>query len=371
MAPKPKTFQFGSGGNQRQKQNIPWIEKYRPAKIDDVSHQEEVVRALKKSLTNQTLPHLLFYGPPGTGKTSSIVATARQLFGPLYKDRVLELNASDERGIQVVRDKIKRFAHLAVKKASPVEAQGFPCPPFKIIILDEADSMTPDAQAALRRIIENYTKVTRFCIICNYISRIIEPLASRCAKFRFQPIAESSHRDRVLTIAESEKVNISQEGPEIDCLIGLSGGDLRRSINILQSAHTLCGTDVAITVQILYDVAGHIPDSIVDSLLKTARTGTVEESHLCSLNITADGYGGTQLLSRLLTKLIDDDTVSDFAKARVAEQVAIADGALTDGADEELQLLHVLLQIRETFQTPPKITNFDAPKMKPSQKIAA
>ncbi|PWN49479.1 P-loop containing nucleoside triphosphate hydrolase protein, partial [Violaceomyces palustris] len=181
----------------------PWVEKYRPKTIDEVTAQEHIVSVLKKTLLSSNLPHMLFYGPPGTGKTSTILALARQLFGPeLIKTRVLELNASDERGINVVREKIKNFAKLAVTNPKV----GYPCPPFKIIILDEADSMTQDAQSALRRIMEQYSKITRFCLVCNYVTRIIEPLASRCSKFRFRMLDTESTRKRLEMIAKAEEV---------------------------------------------------------------------------------------------------------------------------------------------------------------------
>lgn len=170
---------------------VPWVEKYRPSKIDEVSHQQEVVSALNISVKTGHVPHLLMYGPPGTGKTSTVLAMAKELFGKdHYKQRILELNASDERGIKVVRDKIKKFAQKKIQKN--LKDGDREIPPIQLIILDEADSMTVDAQSALRRIIEQYSKVTRFCIICNYIAKIIDPLASRCVKFRFSLINPES-----------------------------------------------------------------------------------------------------------------------------------------------------------------------------------
>jgi len=195
-----------------------------------------VVNTLKTAMETSNLPHLLFYGPPGTGKTSTALAMSRQLFGPeLFKTRVLELNASDERGINVVRNKIKNFASQAVGPAAP----GYPCPPFKILILDEADSMTPDAQNALRRTMETYSKVTRFCFCCNYVSRIIEPLASRCAKFRFKPFQQAVMSERILRICGEEGVTL-QDGAMLS-LSKVSGGDLRKAITTLQSAVRLGG----------------------------------------------------------------------------------------------------------------------------------
>lgn len=170
------------------------------------------------------------YGPPGTGKTSTVLAMAKELFGKeFYKHRILELNASDERGIQVVRDKIKKFAQRKIAHNPDKE-----CPPLQLIILDEADSMTIDAQSALRRIIEAYSTNTRFCIICNYISKIIDPLASRCVKFRFSAIGADAQKQRLKMICEKENIKIESD-QVIDSLIEISEGDLRRSINTLQT----------------------------------------------------------------------------------------------------------------------------------------
>ena len=189
----------GNPSDKVKRRIAPWVEKYRPSTVDEVSHQDEVIRTLKMSIDQGNLPHLLFHGPPGTGKTTTVLAVARALYGPeLYRSRILELNASDDRGISVVREKIKVFAQGAV---GGQKTPGYPCPRFKLIILDEADTMTPEAQSALRRVMEAYSKVTRFVLICNYVTRVIEPLASRCAKFRFKPLPISSMIERIQLIA--------------------------------------------------------------------------------------------------------------------------------------------------------------------------
>lgn len=180
----------------------PWVEKYRPQKVADICYQVDMVNALKGVVSTGKLPHLLLYGPPGTGKTSSILALAKELWGPQhYRQRVLELNASDDRGIKVVREKIKKFAMAMPQKQPKGE---FLSPNYKIIILDEADLMTNDAQSALRRIIEDYASSTRFCIICNYITKIITPLASRCIKYQFKPISLEAQVAKLQEISRSE-----------------------------------------------------------------------------------------------------------------------------------------------------------------------
>merc|ERR1719240_2538432 len=177
---------------------MPWVEKYRPSTIEDVAQQEEVVSALRSSLKTGELPNLLFYGPPGTGKTTVALALVQQFFGKDWRSRVRELNASDERGIVAVREKVKTFAQLAIGSTQEGLAQSKAR--FRVIILDEADSMTHDAQAALRRIMEEFVGVTRFIIICNYVSKIIDPLHSRCSKFRFKPIDGEFQKTRLETI---------------------------------------------------------------------------------------------------------------------------------------------------------------------------
>ena len=201
---------------------LPWVEKYRPRSVNDVTHQPEVVESLRKSMETKNLPHLIFYGPPGTGKTSTILACARELFGDQYRNRVMELNASDERGISVVRNKIKAFAQVAVSSGAP----GSNIPPYKLLVLDEADSMTADAQSALRRTMETYSKVTRFCIICNYVSRLIPPIASRCAKFRFKPLPQEAMVERLQFICQEEGIHCPPA--VLSELMARSEGDMRR-----------------------------------------------------------------------------------------------------------------------------------------------
>uniref|UniRef100_A0A672Z4G4 Replication factor C (activator 1) 4 n=1 Tax=Sphaeramia orbicularis TaxID=375764 RepID=A0A672Z4G4_9TELE len=270
---KPQKDKATAGPSTEKKAKaVPWVEKYRPKCVDEVAFQEEVVAVLKKSLEGADLPNLLFYGPPGTGKTSTILAAARELFGPeLYRQRVLELNASDERGIQVVREKVKNFAQLTVAGTRP---DGKPCPPFKIIILDEADSMTAPAQAALRRTMEKESRTTRFCLICNYISRIIEPLTSRCSKFRFKPLANQIQEERLLDICEKENLKYTKEG--ITALVRVSEGDLRKAITFLQSAARL-NVDKEITEHAIIEIAGVVPPKVIDNLLNICFRGTFEK----------------------------------------------------------------------------------------------
>ncbi|XP_011494721.1 PREDICTED: replication factor C subunit 5 isoform X1 [Ceratosolen solmsi marchali] len=204
--------------------NLPWVEKYRPSKLCDLISHEEILQTINKFIDEDQFPHLLLYGPPGTGKTTTILACAKKLYTPQqFNSMVLELNASDDRGIGIVRGQILSFA-----STKTIYKSG-----FKLIILDEADAMTTDAQNALRRIIEKYTDNARFCIICNYLSKIIPALQSRCTKFRFGPLASLQILPRLEYVIKEENVTVTEDGKQ--ALITLSGGDMRRVINVLQS----------------------------------------------------------------------------------------------------------------------------------------
>lgn len=215
------------------------------------------------------------------------------MFGDIMKERVLELNASDERGISVVREKVKNFAKISV---SAVTKNGTLIPPFKIVILDEADCMTADAQSALRRIMETWSKVTRFCLICNYVSRIIDPLTSRCAKFRFKPLESESIFNRLEWIADQENLNISKEA--IGSVINSSGGDLRKAIMTLQSASRLF-SGCEINVDGITDISGFIPNSIVQEFLESWISRETSRSQDLLDEFVKQGYSATQLLSQV------------------------------------------------------------------------
>lgn len=319
--------------------HIPWVEKYRPKTVDDVAHQDEVVSVLKKSLQGADLPNLLFYGPPGTGKTSTILALARELFGDMYKSRILELNASDERGIQVVREKIKSFSQLTANATGP---DGKPCPPFKIIILDEADSMTASAQAALRRTMEKETKTTRFCLICNYISRIIDPLTSRCSKFRFKPLPKDVLIQRLRSICTAEGVQCDDE--VLNFLMDACEGDMRRAITLFQSVSRLkCGEPLS--SQDVAEVAGIIPKSRVDDLLASCASNSYEKLSTTVEDLVLEGFAASQLFNQLHDAIVLSSKYDDKQKSAIAEKLAICDHRLLEGADEFLQIMDLCVTI--------------------------
>lgn len=223
--------------------NLPWVEKYRPQSLADLISHQDILSTIQKFISEDRLPHLLLYGPPGTGKTSTILACAKQL----YKDKefgsmVLELNASDDRGIDIVRGPILSFASTRT-----IFKKG-----FKLVILDEADAMTQDAQNALRRVIEKFTENTRFCLICNYLSKIIPALQSRCTRFRFGPLTPELMVPRLEHVIQEENVDVSEDG--MKALVTLSSGDMRRALNILQSTNMAFGT---VTEETVYTCTGH------------------------------------------------------------------------------------------------------------------
>ncbi len=321
---------------------IPWVEKHRPRTIKDIAHQDQVVSALGNAVESGNIPHLLFYGPPGTGKTSSILAVARDMFGKHFRDRVLELNASDERGISIVREKIKMFASTQVSSGT---VRGKSMPPFKLIILDEADSMTEDAQSALRRTMELYTNVTRFCLICNYVSRIIDPLSSRCAKFRFQPLSEESFQDKIKSVCKLE--NLTLAPGTMDTLVNVSKGDMRMGINTLQSASQY--NEGEITPDAILETAGLPSLEILDTIWKAIESKKFSVMLKCTQDIIAEGYALNTVLHMMQEQVLEKGEYSDKVKAEILYHIAKIDKACIDGANEELQLQKLLSVSAQAF----------------------
>lgn len=322
-----------------------WVEKYRPRTVEDVVEQGEVVEVLRQCLKGGDFPNLLFYGPPGTGKTSTILAAARQLFGSLYKQRILELNASDERGIQVVREKIKSFAQLT---AGGTRNDGKGCPPFKIIILDEADSMTSAAQAALRRTMEKESHSTRFCLICNYVSRIIEPLTSRCTKFRFKPLGEEKIIERLEYICKEE--NLKAEKLVLMKIVEASGGDLRRAITCLQSITRLKGKGIEITVDDVVEIIGIVPDKWLDKLIEVCQSKDYSKAEAFVDEFMLEAYATSQVIEQLSEKIIYCDEFTDKQKALIGQTLGECNYRLLDGGSEYIQLINICCGIIKAYQ---------------------
>jgi replication factor C subunit 2/4 len=261
------------------------------------------------------------------------------MFGGQFKQRVLELNASDERGISIVREKVKNFAQTAVSTADGG-------PGFKLIILDEADAMTGDAQSALRRTMEKYTRVTRFCLICNYVSRIIEPLASRCAKFRFRPLPRASMFSRLEAICRSEGVSCNEEGYE--SLLQASGGDLRRAITLLQSAANY--NSKTVDRAIVFEVAGILPDDALAPAWNAIKLGRYDAVSNSIREALALGYSSTMMTNKLMHIVLNEKSLDDYTKADMLLKLAEADKCLVDGADEELQMMDICCAFAQFYR---------------------
>ena len=308
--------------------HIPWVEKYRPHHIDDIVQQDEVVSALRSTLDKGDLPHLIFHGPPGSGKTSTALALCHTLFeNKEYKRRVMELNASDDRGIDSVRSKIKQFASLSVPQGKV---------PYKIIILDEADSMTRDAQSALRRIIENFSSVTRFIIICNYVSKIIDPILSRCAKFRFKALNDSSIIERLNYICEQEGLKVETESA-LKALVEISDGDLRKAITFLQSA-SVTGS---VSEKMVRELSGSPNPELIQDFLQKCLGFNLNEIEESTADIVYSGYDLNQTLE-ILCSLIESTTlIKEELKPELIMRISAADEMITNRADPYLQLLAI------------------------------
>lgn len=345
-----KSIQFGDDNTKSQlgqknissfrKNNhgIPWVDKYRPKSLDDIVNQDHVVTVLKDTLKSGNLPHLLLHGPPGLGKTSIILAFARQLFGPKYVDeRVIELNASDERGINVVRYKIIKFAKTAIGNHDP----NYPSPPYKIIILDEADAMTNEAQSALRIVMEEMSEITRFCFICNYINQIIDPIASRCQKFRFKPINKENMHDKLKLIADNEKLDLTDD--VINAVEEVVKGDMRKGIMTLQNLKYIYNYKNKVTIYDVYEMAGCVPIEYIKPVMSMCMDKNTQVKNIIkeAIRIKRNGFPVSFIIQQMSKFITNSDQLNDKQKADISIQFGITERRLYEGADEYLQLVNL------------------------------
>lgn len=304
-----------------------WAEKYRPTTLAGVINQKHIVSRLQVWVNQQAIPHMLFAGPAGTGKTTVAIALAKELFQDRWRENFLELNASDERGIQVVRGKIKDFAKM---KSLASE--------FKIIFLDESDALTPEAQQALRRTMERFSATTRFILSCNYSSRIIEPLQSRTAVFRFKRLSEKDVFSFLKRIIEGEKLKAKEEG--MKAVYEISEGDLRKATNLLQAASALG----EVTREVVFEVASHAKPQDIKEMLSLSLEGKFAEARkkLYDLLIT-QGLSGEDIIKGIHKEIFGLD-IPEERKLKLIEKTGETEFRLNQGGSEEIQLEALLTQ---------------------------
>ncbi|MDR3075221.1 MAG: replication factor C small subunit [Candidatus Methanoplasma sp.] len=300
-----------------------WTEKYRPKNLEEVVGQKHITERLKAYVASGNMPHLLLTGPAGTGKTTCALALAKEMFGDEWRGNFIELNASDERGIDVVRGKIKEFA-----RTSPLGKAD-----FKIIFMDEADALTSDAQAALRRTMEKYSKICRFILSCNYSSKIIDPIQSRCAVFRFSPLSKEDVENYLKRIVADEGIRIDDDA--LDGLVHVARGDMRRAVNSLQVAASL---GKQITLDVIYQTTGLAKPEEVKNMLETALAGNfIRARDMLDDIMIMYGLSGQDII-RQIHSLFFDLSITDSEKVRLVDKTGEIEFRIVEGSNERIQL---------------------------------
>ncbi|NCN86811.1 replication factor C small subunit [archaeon] len=304
-----------------------WTEKYRPKTYEEVAGQEDIVKRVKALTNSMNIPHLMFAGPAGTGKSTLALIVVKDLFGESWRDNYLELNASDERGINIVRDKVKSFART--KSLGNV--------PFKVIFLDEADALTPEAQQALRRTMENYSSTCRFILSCNYQSKIIDPIQSRCAVFRFKLLEKKDVTKVMKLIAEKEKLEIDEKG--FEALYEGSEGDCRRSVNLMQST---AAVSPKITKDLVNTIISEAKPKDIKLVLEYALSGDFEGSKNKLLDVMLKESISGQDVIKSIQKEIWNLTIEPEVKVKLTEKTGEIEFRIVEGSDPFVQLLSLL-----------------------------
>jgi replication factor C small subunit len=305
-----------------------WTEKYRPRKLDEVVGQESITTRLKAFVKEGSIPNMLFAGPAGCGKTATAIALARELYGDRWRANFGETNASDDRGIDVVRTRIKNFARTKSLGAA-----------FKIVCLDEADALTPEAQQALRRTMETYTSTARFILTCNYSSRIIDPIQSRCAVFRFRPLAKEDATKVLQNVCKKEGLQIEQKS--IDAILYLARGDMRRAINLLQSCAAVGKKIIEKTV---YEVSAQAHPADIRKMLDLALQGKFIKAREILLSLLIDrGIAGEDIIKEIHRQVFDLD-VKEKQRVELIEKIGEYEFRIDQGGDPQIQLEALLAQ---------------------------
>ena len=307
-----------------------WLEKYRPRKIDDIVGQEEITKRLKVYIEQNNFPNLMFSGPRGTGKTTSALVMAKEIFGDNWHGNFKELNASDSRGIDTVRNEIKEYANT--KPYGQFD--------FKILLLDEADALTSDAQSALRRTMEKFSGSCKFILSCNYSSKIIEPIQSRCAVYRFRGISPNDMKRRLLHIANLEGLTIGT--PALDAIVYISDFDMRTAINALQTASLM---SKEIKVESIYKSSGMAhPQHIRDLINISLKGNFLSAINKLDILVFEEGLSGIDIVKQMFKETMILD-IPDIRKIDIIEKLGECDFRIAEGSNELIQLKCLITQL--------------------------
>jgi len=310
-------------------EEVIWQEKYRPQRLDDVIGHNEIIKRLKLSVGRKNIQHLLFSGPAGVGKTTCAIAISKEMFGAEWRGNFKELNASDERGIDVIRVQVKDFA-----MARSLGKTG-----FKIILLDEADALTNDAQNALRRIMERYSNVCKFILSCNYQSKIISPIQSRCAIYKFSRVPNSDMKKRLLEICKLENVSITGEALEAICYV--AEGDVRKAVNVLETAY-LMGNNI--TLESIYKSTGTAHPEVIIDFIKSCLMGERSAFDFLDVLMYEKGLAALDILKGMFKEVMGMN-IKDKQIVNIIDCIGEADFRISEGANEAIQMKWLIARI--------------------------